>query len=65
MVITGASSGIDLVAARQAARQGARVLLVSRNEDAMRAICDDIRSRGGKVRLRMSREEVERACPAM
>jgi short-subunit dehydrogenase len=49
IVITGASSGINLVAARQAARRGARVLLVSRNEEAMRQICDDIGARGGEA----------------
>lgn len=49
IVITGASSGINLVAARQAAARGACVLLVSRNEGALRRICDDIKSRGGEA----------------
>lgn len=31
IVITGASSGIGLVTARMAARQGAKVVLVARN----------------------------------
>lgn len=49
IVITGASSGINLVAARQAAAHGACVLLVSRNEGAMRRICDDIKANGGEA----------------
>jgi len=49
IVITGASSGINLVAARQAAARGARVLLVSRSEEALRGICEDIRGRGGEA----------------
>jgi NAD(P)-dependent dehydrogenase (short-subunit alcohol dehydrogenase family) len=49
MVITGASSGINLVAARQAAARGARVLLVSRNEPVMREICEGIAARGGEA----------------
>ncbi|MEN2787935.1 SDR family oxidoreductase [Sphingomonas qilianensis] len=35
MLITGASSGIGLVTARAAARKGARVMLVARNEAAL------------------------------
>jgi short-subunit dehydrogenase len=49
IVITGASSGIDLVAARRAAARGARVMLVSRNEEVMRKICDGIAARGGEA----------------
>lgn len=47
IVITGASSGIDLVTARMAARRGARLVLVARNEEALRRICEDIRAQGG------------------
>jgi NAD(P)-dependent dehydrogenase (short-subunit alcohol dehydrogenase family) len=46
IVITGASSGISLVTARMAARAGARVVLVARNEQALQEICADIRARG-------------------
>lgn len=49
MVITGASSGINLVTARQAARCGARVLLVSRDEQTLSQICDDIGKNGGEA----------------
>ncbi len=49
IVITGASSGIGLATARRAAREGARVLLVARNEDALREAVEAIRLRGGKA----------------
>jgi short-subunit dehydrogenase len=49
IVITGASSGIGLVTARMAARRGARVVMVSRNEEALRRAADDIRQAGGAV----------------
>ena len=49
MVITGASSGIGLVTARQAARYGARVVLAARNERDLQHAVDDIRRRGGRA----------------
>lgn len=49
IVITGASSGIGLATARKAAKAGAAVVLVSRNDDALRAICDDINAEGGRA----------------
>lgn len=49
MVITGASSGIGLVTARMAAKRGVRLILNARNEDALRAICDEIRESGGEA----------------
>jgi short-subunit dehydrogenase len=51
MVITGASSGIGLVTARHAARRGARVVLVARNRDDLRANVDAIRGEGGRAVL--------------
>jgi short-subunit dehydrogenase len=49
IVITGASSGIGLVTARLAARRGARVVMVARNDGALRRAADEIRQAGGAV----------------
>lgn len=46
IVITGATSGIGLVTAREAARQGARLVLVARNEDALKQLCDELHAKG-------------------
>ena len=47
MVLTGASSGIGLVTARKAAEAGAKVMLVARNEAALKKAVSDIRAAGG------------------
>lgn len=49
IVITGASSGIGLATARKAAREGAAVVLASRNEEALRTICAEINAAGGRA----------------
>lgn len=49
IVITGASSGIGLTTARRAARAGAKVLLVSRSEQALTEIVTDINAKGGEA----------------
>jgi NAD(P)-dependent dehydrogenase (short-subunit alcohol dehydrogenase family) len=49
IVITGASSGIGLVTARMAARQGAKVVALARNEDALQQLVDEIRGQGGEA----------------
>jgi NAD(P)-dependent dehydrogenase (short-subunit alcohol dehydrogenase family) len=49
MVITGASSGIGLVTAKQAAAQGARVVLAARNGGDLQAAVDAIREHGGRA----------------
>ena len=47
IVITGATSGIGLTTARMAAEKGARLVLIARNEDALRELTDEINSGGG------------------
>jgi len=68
IVITGASSGIGLVTARTAARRGARVLLVARNEPALARLVDDVRAAGGEAAYAVAdvarEEDVERAAEA-
>ncbi len=47
IVLTGATSGIGLVTARQAAKAGARLVLAARSEDALRALTEEITAAGG------------------
>ena len=49
IVITGASSGIGLATARRAARSGARVVMASRNAEALHEAADAINRSGGKA----------------
>jgi short-subunit dehydrogenase len=49
MVITGASSGIGLVTARQAAARGAAVVLAARNARDLRDAVAEIRHNGGRA----------------
>lgn len=47
IIITGASSGIGLTTARLAAEQGANLVLVARNEEALNKLAREINSKGG------------------
>jgi len=49
IVITGASSGIGLVTAKQAAQHGARVVLVARNGTDLARAVEEIRRQGGRA----------------
>jgi short-subunit dehydrogenase len=49
IVITGASSGIGLVTAKIAAQRGAKVVLVARNEAALREAVAEIEQAGGEA----------------
>ncbi len=51
IVITGASSGIGLATARAAAERGAKVMLASRNGEALADIVHDIQERGGEAQF--------------
>lgn len=48
-VITGASSGIGLVTAREAARRGAKLVVAARSEDALRRLVGEISAEGGEA----------------
>jgi NAD(P)-dependent dehydrogenase (short-subunit alcohol dehydrogenase family) len=47
IVITGATSGIGLTTARMAAKAGARVMAVSRDEQALQSLQDELTAAGG------------------
>ncbi len=49
IVITGATSGIGLTTARMAAGKGAKLVLVARNEEALRELTEQINAAGGQA----------------
>ncbi|MFT8243383.1 SDR family oxidoreductase [Roseomonas sp. BN140053] len=49
IVLTGATSGIGLATARAAAERGATLMLVARNEPALRSLQDELDARGARV----------------
>ena len=54
VVITGATSGIGLSTARAAAAQGAGLVLAARNEEALKAVCDDLSAKGARCVYRVA-----------
>lgn len=51
IVITGATSGIGLVTTRMASKRGARLMLISRNERALKKLCGELNKNGGDARF--------------
>jgi short-subunit dehydrogenase len=51
IVITGATSGIGLVTSRMAARRGAKLVLVARNENALQKLAGEINHGNGRARF--------------
>lgn len=49
IVITGATSGIGLTTARMAAKQGASLVLIARNDNALQTLASEIYQKGGRV----------------
>jgi len=49
IVITGGSSGIGLATAKMAASRGANVVIISRDEEGMRRICDEARAKDQRM----------------
>lgn len=49
IVITGATSGIGLTTARRAAQRGAKLVLVARNEDALKQLSFELTKKGAQV----------------
>ena len=49
IVITGASSGIGLVTAQEAARRGAKVVMAARNRRDLERAVEEIRDDGGRA----------------
>lgn len=65
IVITGGSSGIGLATAKMAARRGANVVIISRDEDGCLRICEEIAAEYGRCDYVVGdvglREDVKRA----
>ncbi|MDE1548344.1 SDR family oxidoreductase [Jeotgalibaca caeni] len=60
MVLTGATSGIGLVTARMAAAKGTKLVLVARNEEALKQLTEEITAKGTQavyVKADVSKEE--------
>ena len=64
-LVTGASSGIGADMARQLGAAGAHVVLVARSEDALAAVADDVRQRGGQATVLQADLEPDGAAAAL
>jgi short-subunit dehydrogenase len=68
VVITGATSGIGLTTARRAAKRGARLVLVARNEDALKQLTFELSKKGCEAIYAVAdvgiEEDVRRAAQA-
>jgi short-subunit dehydrogenase len=68
VVITGATSGIGLTTARRAAQRGAKLVLVARNEDALRQLTFELSKKGCETIYAVAdvgiEEDVRRAAQA-
>ncbi len=60
ILITGASSGIGLQTAKDAAKRGANVVLVARNEAVLQKVAQEIETAGGKA-LAIAADVADRA----
>src|SRR5690349_7440260 len=49
MVITGATIDIGLTTARKAAEQGAQLMLIARNQEALERLANEINQNGGRA----------------
>ncbi|GAB0120126.1 glucose 1-dehydrogenase [Acidisoma sp. 7E03] len=65
VILTGGTSGVGLVTAKRLARDGAKVFLIARNEEALETACSDIRKDGGQADFAAAdvadKEQLERA----
>ena len=51
-IITGASSGIGRAAAKLFAREGAKLVVTGRRQDALDAVITEIEAKGGQVTIK-------------